>query len=443
MNTGFRIHLATWLGIALALVVFAVQIAGAAPAIVITNLPAYGSTDNLSGQVFGISPAAGRVAVFIYVPSYGWVSKPTCGQALTTIQPDGSWSTDITTGGSDALATRVAALLVSPNYSEACVLGLANLPTNVYAKAIASAVVTRSAPGARWIRFSDYDWWVKTSSGTVGPGPNYFSDSTNNVWVDAAGQLHLRITNRSGQWQCAEIVSARTFGFGNYRFECASRVDNLNPNAVLGLFTWSDDPAFTHREIDVECSRWSNPADTSNAQFVVQPYYLTGHLVRFTVPVRATNSTHCFRWETNRVSYQSLAGSYTPNPAPTNISSAWTYAIEVPQTGDENVRLNLWLNNGAAPTDGREVEVVIRSFNFVPLGAPQGARLSDLLRPGAAPAQFMVTTEPDRRYAVEGSSNLLAWKAVTTLLATNVAVRVVDSNAASQSMQVYRAVTLP
>ena len=129
-------------------------------------------------------------------------------------------------------------------------------------------------PGPRWLSFSGYDWWVKTSAGQVGPGPNYFSDSTNNVWLDGQGQLHLRITNRSNQWQCAELVSARTFGYGSYRFQLASPADNLNPNAVLGLFTWSDDPAYADREIDIECSRWGNAADPNNAQFVVQPYDL-------------------------------------------------------------------------------------------------------------------------------------------------------------------------
>src|ERR1035441_9164838 len=104
----------------------------AAPAIVITNLPIYGTTSNLAGVIVNASPAARSAAVFIYVPGYGWVTKPTCAQPLTLIQPDGSWSADVTTGGSDALATRIAALLVSTNYSQPCVQGAAALPTNVF-----------------------------------------------------------------------------------------------------------------------------------------------------------------------------------------------------------------------------------------------------------------------------------------------------------------------
>jgi len=126
----------------------------AGPALIITNLPPYGSPANLGGLVQGVPPAEARVAVFIEVPGYGWVTKPTCAQPLTPIQPDGSWSADITTGGTDELATRIAALLVATNYNEPCVLGLDFLPTNVWARALARAVITRPYPGQRWLRFS-------------------------------------------------------------------------------------------------------------------------------------------------------------------------------------------------------------------------------------------------------------------------------------------------
>ena len=416
---------------------------GATPTIVITNLPAYGSSDNLSGIVVDVAPASYRVAVFIYVPGYGWVSKPTCAQPLTVIASDGSWTANVTTGGSDQLATRMAALLVSTNYAEPCIDGAGVLPTNVYAQSIASAVVTRPSPGVRWLGFSGYDWWVKTRTGLVGPGPNYFSDSTNNVWLDALGRLHLRITNRSNQWQCAEIVSARTFGYGSYRFQVDSIVDDLDLKAVLGLFTWSDDPAYADREIDVECSRWGNAADTNNAQFVVQPYDTAGHLVRYAVPAGVTDTTHLFTWETNRVSFQSLRGGYSPNPDPTNIISSWLYALTTSQSGDENVRLNLWLFGGSPPAGNAEVEVVIKCFEFVPLGPPQPAVLSDMTRLPNGLAQFSINSQPDRRYAVEATTNLVDWQDLGTVLATNILFTFVETNSSASGARFFRAATRP
>ena len=351
----------------------------AQPTIQITNLPSYGSFQDLGGFVANASPASHRVAVLVFVPGTGWWTKPTCGQLLTTIQANGGWTADITTGGSDHLATRIAALLVSTNFSEPCVLGAVSLPTNVTAQAVASTIVDRDDPAIRRLDFSGYNWWVKSSTGPVGPGPNYFSDSTNNVRLDAQDRLHLRITNRSNQWQCAEVVTRRSFGYGHYRFQLDSRVDNLDPNAVLGLFTWSDDPAYAHREIDVECSRWSNAADVNNAQFVVQPWDTTGHLVRYAVPANATNSAHVFTWETNRIRFQAQRGDYSNSPTSSAVISSWDYTQAMPVPGDENVRLNLWLVSGTPPVNGSEVEVVIRSFQFVPPGPALPALLTNIL----------------------------------------------------------------
>ncbi|HEX7578114.1 MAG TPA: hypothetical protein VF430_08770, partial [Verrucomicrobiae bacterium] len=410
----------------------------------ITNLPAYGSTSPLAGVVLNGNPATNAVAVYIYVPGYGWVTKPTCQQPLTTIQPNGSWSANITTGGAgDLTATRIAALLVSTNYNQPCVLGLANLPTNVYAQASAKTIVTRPSPGVRFLSFSGYDWWVKNFATPVGPGPNNFSDATSNVWTDTNGWLHLRITHRTNAWQCAELISARTFGTGNYRFELNSPADNLNPNVTLGLFTWSDDPAFTDREMDVECGRWSNAADTNNSQFVVQPYDAASHLVRYRVPAGLTNSTHLFVWESNRVSFQCQTGAYAAAADNLISSSVFTNAADVPQSGDECVHLNLWLFQGNPPTDNNEVEVVIKSFSFVPLGTPPRAVLGNISLPVASQFKCDLTVQPDFRYEVQTSSNLLLWEHLTTLLATSGTINLVDTSSPAAGTRFYRAVTQP
>lgn len=415
----------------------------AQPVIQITNLPPFGSFLDLGGCVLNASPASYRVAVFIFVPGAGWYSKPTCGQPLTTIQTNGSWTTDITTGGSDQLATKIAALLVATNYNEPCVLGPPSLPTNVTAQAVASVIVDRDDPGLRRFDFAGYNWWVKSSTGLVGPGPNYFSDSTNNVWLDASNRLHLRITNRSNAWQCAEVVTRRSFGHGQYRFTLESRVDNLDPYVVLGLFTWSDDPAYDHREIDVECSRWAWAGDPDNAQFVVQPYNLANHLVRYAVPAGQTNSTHLFSWETNRVTFQSLRGAYAAPPAASNIVSSWVYTNTVPPAGDENVRLNLWLYQGQAPANTNEAEVVIGSFRFVPPGDPRAARFTNVLRVPAGQVQVVLAGEFDRCYELQGSMDLTDWQPLAQLLATNETFSFTDTASAAISRRFYRALTLP
>jgi hypothetical protein len=200
-------------------------------------------------------------------------------------------------------------------------------------------------------------WAVKTSRSAVGPGPNLFEKT--NVWVDGLG-LHLRIArNASGKWSCAEIIGPTSYGYGTYTFDLASRVDALDPNVVLGLFTWSDRAPYAHREIDIEFSRWANAADPTNAQYVVQPYDQPAHLRRFTTPAAST-SQHRFTWSPGQIKWE----SYDQNGA---LIDTYTYTrSDVPRTGDERVHLNLWLFNGAAPTDSLPVEVVVTSFTFTP-----------------------------------------------------------------------------
>lgn len=226
----------------------------------------------------------------------------------------------------------------------------------------AANVASRPAVGT--LRFSDYEWKVKSSEGRVGPGPNHFSDK--NVFVDAQGRLHLRITRRDNRWYCAEVISQQSFGYGTYRFYLDTRVDNLDPNIVLGLFTWSDDPAYSHREIDIECTKWGDANNNANAQFVVQPYHPPGHLLRFQVPSGTNTSTHSFTWKQDSVFFQSLKGHDATTPEKSDVIKQWTYTQSIPKAGGENARMNLWLVAGRAPTDGKETEIIIKKFEFVP-----------------------------------------------------------------------------
>lgn len=217
----------------------------------------------------------------------------------------------------------------------------------------------------RSLKFSGYDWIVKSSRAKVGPGPNYFSDSNENVVVDPQGRLHLKITQRDGQWHCAEIVSTRSLGYGTYSFYLDPTVDHLDPQVVLGMFTWNDAPDFAHREIDIEVSRWGR-ADNQNAQFVIQPYTRSQNIVRFQIPSGLSASWHSFTWQPGSVFCQSRTSSNSLPPEAGSIIQQHTFTQGVPQAGGENARINLWLLAGRAPADGKETEVIVNKFEFVP-----------------------------------------------------------------------------
>ncbi len=184
------------------------------------------------------------------------------------------------------------------------------LPPELDASSVAKIIIDRY----RTIDFSGFIWNVKSSEAKVGPGTNYFSAGENDVWVDGSGRLHLTITSRNGKWYCTEVFTQEPLRHGSYTFVLASPVDQLDKNAVLGLFTWDDDaPQQNYREIDIEFSRWG---DTSgdNAQYVVQPYSTIGNIHRFTMPSGVVNSIHSFDWEKDQVSFSSYPGT-----------GSWTY----------------------------------------------------------------------------------------------------------------------
>lgn len=205
------------------------------------------------------------------------------------------------------------------------------------------------------IEFAGYSWLTKIATQPVGPGPNYFSDGPDTVWVDEEGRLHLRLApGDNGAWYAAEVVCTASFGYGTYQFLVDSPVDSLDPNVVLGLFTWDDDPAQNHRELDIEFARFGAPSSPAG-RYTVQPYQQAGNVFGFRQPP-VSESLHMFMWSAAAVTFESAAG---------DLIAQHVFTSDIPSPGNEHARMNLWLDRGYAPTDGQPVEIVIRDFTFI------------------------------------------------------------------------------
>ena len=216
----------------------------------------------------------------------------------------------------------------------------------------------------RSISFSGCTWTVKSSNGELGsPGPCYFSDSKENVWVDARGRLHLRVVKSGDRWYCSEIVNTESRGFGAYRFYLESRVDHMDPSVVLGLFTWNNAPEYNHREIDIEFSRWGDPARPTNAQYVVQPAREDQYVAFRHPAVRPT--VQSIEWRPDVVHTSSVRGRDAATTRARDRLATHTFTSGIPLPGGENARINLWLK-GAAPLGGKSVEVIVRRFEHIP-----------------------------------------------------------------------------
>ena len=331
------------------------------PTIEFTYVPPLGSFENLRGKVTNVTPSDYQIAVYIYVS--GWWTKPTFANPLTTIQSDGNWTCDITTGGSDQNAIQIKAYLIPNSYTPPQMSGGQTLPSELDQNAVTSIEAIRKPE--RIIQFSGYNWTVKSGEILMGPGPNYFSDSDENVWVDQKGQLHLKIVNRDGKWYCSEVYTTESLGYGKYIFYVSSRVDQLDKNVVAGLFTWDGAaPEYNYREIDIEFSKWGQ-AINDNAQYVVQPWDQPENMERFNMELNGNNSTHIFDWNIGSIFFQSLYDHFSLPLDDSYVIKSWVYTgDDIPPAGEENVRINLWLNNGEPPSDGQETEVIIKKFEY-------------------------------------------------------------------------------
>jgi hypothetical protein len=232
-------------------------------------------------------------------------------------------------------------------------------PSNEVIVAVASACINRTgdpntSQPPRCVSFAGLQWIVK-SSPFFGPGPNAWSDAPDDVWVDERG-LHLTITKHGDRWYASEVILNRSLGFGTYAFRTATRLDLVDPNVVVGLFTYNyPDGAFSHRELDIEFSPLLGRVRGANAHFTVQPFENPANMHDFTFVDTAPQSTHTFDWRPDHVAFASGGES-------------WIYRDSgVPQPGGENVRLNLWLFNGlSAPATQARVELVVSGFQFTP-----------------------------------------------------------------------------
>ena len=226
-----------------------------------------------------------------------------------------------------------------------------------------------TAASGQSLNFSGYSWIVRDDTG--GPGPNTFSPE--NVSVDAAGALHLKISKVGKGWTCAEIYTAQKFGYGTYEFTVETRLDHLDPNVVLGLFNYpvatsANDVVDGTNEIDIEYGRWAVP-DGPNLAFTVYPslkhHYQVTHPFMVHLPHPATLNR--FIWSPGSVAFECLTDSGNAAHAvfahwktPESFSKLVSH-VSMP------VHLNLWIFQAKAPSDGQPVDIAIKHFAFAQL----------------------------------------------------------------------------
>jgi len=234
--------------------------------------------------------------------------------------------------------------------------------------------------------------WMVNGQGRVDqrrqPGNNYWSGAPDMVWVDDKG-LHLKIAKRNDQWRCSAVGLPEGLGYGKYIFSLASRVDRLDRNVVLGLFTYNNETFQTdaNGELDVEISRWGKES-TPQPQicYAVQPT-MGRNLERAhkdeTTPAERT--THVIEWTPRYVEFHSYEGDGETgkeighfrfddtNPgrrAKNRATGEESDPVVIPNPHNKaHAAMNLWLVKGQPPVnpEAADIEIVVSNFRFVPL----------------------------------------------------------------------------
>jgi hypothetical protein len=237
------------------------------------------------------------------------------------------------------------------------------------------------------VRFSGWIWDVKSGSQIQGPGPNYFSDEPEDIFIDGQGYLHMRIAEHDGRWYSTEIVSRDTVGYGEYTWVISGNFEDIPNNTVLGLFTWNTESFMEegNSEVDIELAKWADD-DNQSLHFSVQPVNFGPYYPERTYMAPTNDgdligvSTHMFSWTDSLITWRSWKGvgtggeqiaswefSDTNQARVKNENGLTSDSIVIPRPlNHTNVRINYWMLFGSPPADGQEHEVVIQSFNYVP-----------------------------------------------------------------------------
>jgi len=137
-----------------------------------------------------------------------------------------------------------------------------------------------ASPPSKTIEFCGYQWRLRDVPSSRGGASNNYSSQ--NVWTDASGAMHMKIAREGKDWTCAEISLTRSLGYGTYKVTVrdASKLDKA---VVFTMFTWDyARPDENSGEMDMEYRHWSGSRE--NFEYFVSPFYAGQNAIRAYMP---------------------------------------------------------------------------------------------------------------------------------------------------------------
>ena len=326
-----------------------------APAIEFSRIPEANrggqqTQDVIEGFVQGAPPGA---QIVLYAKSGRWWLQPLVTHPFTRL---GIQAGRMKWTNATHLGTDYAALLVEPGYRPPAVME--NLPKSggQAGGAVIAIASTKGAasPPSKIIAFSGYQWRLRDAPSSRGGANNKYSPD--NIWVDSAGAMHMKIGREGDHWTCAEAAMTTSLGYGTYRVTVGN-ASRLHGNVVFSMFTWDyARPDQSNGEMDMEYNYWQE--EKENFQYGLSPFY-GQNIMRVMVP--PATLIHSLWWEPGRAFFRTVRGSVSSaNPV-----AEHTFTSNVPTPGMESFRMCLYLRrNHLNFKEGPEV--VIEKFEYLP-----------------------------------------------------------------------------
>ncbi|MGI4790730.1 MAG: hypothetical protein ACRYFS_18015 [Janthinobacterium lividum] len=204
--------------------------------------------------------------------------------------------------------------------------------------------------------------------------------SGNNVFIDANGYLHLKISHTGNTWTASELYTVDKMGFGTYQWQIEGAGDATDPSTVLGLFPYGPAAGIGvdgENELDIEFSQWNNTV-TTNADFTYYPP--TGHRAKdnggnsiasdtdnFSISLAGgTLTTARTAWSSTSVVGTVMLG-LQPLGSSAQVLHTHTYAPVNPAAHIPQVALPLGINFWSFQANpSKDQEVIIRDFQYSP-----------------------------------------------------------------------------
>ncbi len=314
-----------------------------------------GTTGVIRGQVVGRHRGR-HIVLYSFADSRWWV-QPTEAAPRTEIATDGTWKAQIHLGTEYAAILTKEDVLVAPFVETVPTLGNTIEAVTVVKGSDNELPPSEDLSQEPTVRFSGFDWKVRTRPGDLASKTNEYSSE--NVFVDESGALHLRLLRNAHGWVCSEIRSVRSFGYGTYS---ASLQDTgyFEPAIMFSAFTYFDQPTDgDHRELAMRVTR-RGVASNTNGEFSIQPSFVPANFYHFTVPSGPLKLV--MSWHPDEAGF---AVSREQTRAAKPIVS-WPVRTGLPISDDTHMFFNL-CNYGYAPlVPTHDTEVVVTAFEFYP-----------------------------------------------------------------------------